>query len=216
MLRMLEPEVMDTLEEAEAYDSMDHSEPNEAFVGRLTELCAGGRMLDIGTGPGDIPILICNRLPNAVVCGLDRAWHMIRLAQGHLTGSPFAHRITYGLADAKRLPFASVSFDTVFSNTMLHHIPDPRPVLAEAQRVLRPDGVLLIRDLYRPCDQTQLKHLVASYASDSTPVQRELFCDSLHAAFTPQELKTMVEQMGISRVEVVVDTDRHVSIQTVS
>ena len=54
MQRTLEPEVMDTPEEADGYDAMDHSQANAAFVGRLVELGARGRMLDIGTGPGHI------------------------------------------------------------------------------------------------------------------------------------------------------------------
>ena len=50
MLRELEPEYMDTDEEADGYDAMDHSGPNETFVNRLVELGAHGRVLDIGTG----------------------------------------------------------------------------------------------------------------------------------------------------------------------
>jgi hypothetical protein len=55
MQRELEPEVMDTPEEASEYDAMDHTEANTAFVDRLIALGARGRMLDIGTGPGHIP-----------------------------------------------------------------------------------------------------------------------------------------------------------------
>jgi tRNA1(Val) A37 N6-methylase TrmN6 len=61
MDRVLEPEAMDTPEEADAYASMDHSEANTAFVERLFELGAAGHMLDIGTGPGQIPLLVCAR-----------------------------------------------------------------------------------------------------------------------------------------------------------
>ena len=62
MQRQLEPEVMDDLQEAVAYDRMDHVQPNEAFVARLIELGAHGRMLDIGTGPGHIPLLVCEKI----------------------------------------------------------------------------------------------------------------------------------------------------------
>ena len=49
MKRILEPEVMDTREEAEAYDTMDHSTVNTAFVERVVELGAReGHFLDIG------------------------------------------------------------------------------------------------------------------------------------------------------------------------
>ena len=66
--------------------------------------------------------------------------------------------------DAKGLNFADGEFDTVFSNTILHHIPDPRPFLREARRVLRPGGTLLVRDLFRPPSREQLEALVAAPA----------------------------------------------------
>ena len=57
MDRTLEPEIMDTIEEAEAYDAMDFLSVNTAFVERLIELGAKqGRYLDLGTGPARIPI----------------------------------------------------------------------------------------------------------------------------------------------------------------
>ena len=69
--RILEPEVMDTDEEADGYQAMDHSGPNSAFVDRLIELGAKGHVLDIGCGPGAIPILIAERIPDAYVTGVD-------------------------------------------------------------------------------------------------------------------------------------------------
>ena len=78
--RILEPEVMDTEEDAREYDAMDHSEPNEAFVGRLVELGARGRMLDVGTGPGHVPLLVCERVAEATVVGIDLAETMLAIA----------------------------------------------------------------------------------------------------------------------------------------
>lgn len=213
MQRELEPEVMDTAEEADDYDSMDHSGPNEAFVARLFELGARGRMLDIGTGPGHIPVLVCERDPECTVVAIDLARHMLDHAERHRAASPHAARIELRVADAKGLDFADASFDTVFSNTILHHIPDPRPFVREAARVLRPGGVLLIRDLYRPPTPERAAELVAQHAGDATPRQQELFRASLHAALEPGELRAMVAELGLSGAEVVIDTDRHMSLQ---
>ena len=93
MKRVLEPEVMDTAEEADGYDAMDHTEANAAFVARLVDLGARGRMLDVGTGPGHIPLLVCERIATARVVGIDLAKHMLAHAERHRSASPHAaHR----------------------------------------------------------------------------------------------------------------------------
>lgn len=213
MQRVLEPEVMDTLEDALEYEAMDHSEPNAAFVARLLELGAGGRMLDVGTGPGTIPLLVCQRLPAAHVVGIDLARHMLERAEAARRTSDCADRLEFRLADAKGLDFAGASFDAVFSNTILHHIPEPLSFLSEAARVLRPGGTLLIRDLYRPADAAGADALVALHAGDATPYQRELLRASLCAALTPEELRTVADAAGLERARITIDSDRHMSLQ---
>jgi len=213
MQRTLEPEVMDTAEEAEAYASMDHREANRAFVDRLFELGAHGSMLDIGTGPGQILLAICERDPKATVLGVDLAERMLRVARRLRDASRHAHRIELRRADAKALDLAAGGFDTVLSNTILHHIPDPVPFLREAFRVLRPGGVLLIRDLLRPDSPEAANALVTQHASDATPEQRELFRASLHASLTQDELRSAARAAGLWRFEITQDSDRHVSIQ---
>lgn len=213
MDRVLEPEVMDDAEEAAEYDAMDHRAPNTAFVQRLVELGARGRMLDIGTGPGHVPPLVCERVPDARVVGVDLAATMLAHAERHRLRSPHAARIEYRRADAKRLPFEDGSFDAVFSNTILHHIPDPRPFLREARRVLRPGGTLLVRDLFRPDSVQRADELVQLHAGGETPRQRELLRASLCAALTPDELRAVADECGLADARVVVDSDRHVSLQ---
>ncbi len=204
---------MDTAEEADGYDAMDHSEPNSAFVGRLVELGARGRMLDIGTGPGHIPLLVCERIADARVVGIDLARNMLAHAERHRKASRFAARVDFRLADAKGLDFADASFDAVFSNTILHHIQDPQPFLAEARRVLKPGGVLLIRDLFRPETPERADALVALHAAEATPYQQKLLRDSLCAALTPAELRGVADAAGLAQAELLVDSDRHMSLQ---
>ena len=213
MERTLEPEVMDTPEEADGYDAMDHSLPNGAFVDRLVELGARGRFLDIGTGPGHIPLLVCERIPSSTVVGVDLAEHMLRHAERHAATSPYRERVRYQKADAKALPFPDASFDAVYSNTILHHIPDPRPFLAEARRVLRPGGALLIRDLFRPPNHERVRELVAQHAAEETEYQQELFRASLCAALLPEELRALADEVGLGGAELAIDSDRHMSLQ---
>lgn len=211
--RTLEPEVMDTEAEAADYDSMDHSGPNEAFVQRLIELGARGRMLDIGTGPGHIPLLVCAQLAQVEVTGIDLSQRMLERAQAHRARSPHAARLQFRLADAKRIDAPDGAYDTVFSNTILHHIPDPRPFLREAARVLRPGGVLLIRDLLRPQSAGQALELVRQHAAGASAHQQELFRASLHAALTPEELRALADECGLASARLSIDSDRHMSLQ---
>jgi len=213
MERVLEPEVMDTAEEAAEYDSMDHTEPNATFITRLVELGATGRFLDIGTGPGHLPLLVCQQVPESHVVGVDLSQNMLLYAERHRASSAHADRIEYHLMDAKELGLPDGHFDTVYSNTILHHIPDPRPFLAEAHRMLRPGGALLIRDLFRPDSEARRDELVDLYAKDASHNQRELFRASLHAAFTPEEFRAIADEVGLSEAEVVIDSDRHMSLQ---
>lgn len=213
--RILEPEAMDTAEEARDYDAMDHSGPNANFIARLIELGAHGSMLDIGTGPGHMPPVIAAQVPGSHVTGVDLAHEMLAVAERRRSAldPALAARIDYLPADAKHLDFADGRFDTVFSNTILHHIPEPAAFLREARRVLKRGGVLLIRDLFRPDDLVQLDALVATYAADCNAAQRKLFADSLHAALTPAELRALADECGLSDAELVIDTDRHMSLQ---
>jgi ubiquinone/menaquinone biosynthesis C-methylase UbiE len=213
MDRIPEPEVMETPEEASAYDAMDHAQVNVAFVDRLLALGARGHMLDIGTGPAHIPLLVVDRLADCTICAVDLSPAMLAIAGRHLADSPSGHRVELRLADAKALDLEDASFDAVFSNTILHHMADPRPFLREAARVLRPGGALLIRDLYRPANQLEVDRLVATHAATAGPIGRELLRASLRAAFTPDELRLLADECGLAAGEIVVDTDRHMSLQ---
>jgi len=216
--RILEPEAMDTAEEAEGYDTMDHSSANESFLSRLMELGARGHMLDLGTGPARIPIMICERQAEARVTGVDLAHHMLRLARRNVDDSGHGERIELLHGDAKDLcfedgGFEDGGFDVVYSNTILHHIPDPRPFLRTAARLVRPGGVVLIRDLFRPPNRARLEELVALHAGGENEYQRGLFGASLNAAFTPEELRDLADESGLAHAEIVVDSDRHMSLQ---
>ena len=213
MDRTLEPEVMDSAEEADEYERMDHGSANEDFVERLLRLGASGRMLDLGTGPGHIPLLICERSSDCTVVGVDLAEHMLALADRRVAASPHAARIELQRVDAKGTGYEAESFDTVFSNTILHHIPEPAGFLAEARRLLRPGGCLLIRDLYRPDSPERALELVQQHAPEGTPLQKELFLASLHAALTPGELRVLADGAGLGDAELVIDSDRHMSLQ---
>ena len=214
MDRILEPEVMDSFEDAEAYDAMDLTEVNIAFVERVLELGAGeGRFLDVGTGPAAIPIMLAQRLQAVEVIGIDLSPNMLELGDFHITEAGLTDRITLAQADAKDLPYPSQFFDAVLSNSIIHHIPDPLPMLREVSRVIRSDGLILIRDLIRPETTETALGFVEQYASGATPYQKKLFYESFLAAFTILEVEDMLAQVNLPGTVVLQSSDRHWSIE---
>ncbi|MCA8942643.1 MAG: class I SAM-dependent methyltransferase [Planctomycetes bacterium] len=213
MERILEPEYMDTPEEAHGYDAMDHSAANQSVVSAFLE--AGGdacrEILDIGTGPGDIPLLLAAANPSARITAVDAAETMLGLARQKVARAGLEDRITLRAADAKSLPFDDGAFDGVISNTILHHIPDPVSYLAEAGRVLG-RGTLLIRDLCRPTDRDAAERLVALHAAQENEYQQKLFFDSLCASLTLDEVRDALRRAGLADASLAMTSDRHYTI----
>ncbi|MDE0184938.1 MAG: methyltransferase domain-containing protein [Candidatus Poribacteria bacterium] len=214
MKRILEPEVMDTREEAEAYDAMDHGEVSDLFVGRIIELGAcEGKILDLGTGTADIPILLAQRLPKIQIVGIDLSLNMLKLGEAHVADAGLADRIVLECVDAKSLPYPDQSFDGIISNSIIHHIPDPMPALREISRTVRSGGLIMIRDLIRPETPEAAQTLVNQYAADDTAYQKNLLYNSFRAAFTIAEVEAMHAQVDLPDATVVQSSDRHWSIE---
>ena len=104
----------------------------------------GGRLLDLGTGTGRVLELLASRVRQAL--GVDASKAMLALARSRLSGEQFAH-CAVRQADIYRLPLANGGFDTAVLQMVLHYAEDPAGVLAEAARVLRPGGRLIVIDL---------------------------------------------------------------------
>jgi len=214
--RVLEPEVMDTSDDARDYDAMDHAAVNRTFVAdfltalRQAAVPPDAEVLDLGTGTAQIPIELCARNPQARVLAIDLAENMLRLARANVAFRGLSERIALKRMDAKRLPFPDASFAAVMSNSIVHHIPQPRGTLAEALRVLKsPGGLIFVRDLSRPYDERQVRELVDTYAAGTNEHQRQLFEASLRAALSLEEIRDLVAQLGMHPVTVQATSDRH-------
>jgi ubiquinone/menaquinone biosynthesis C-methylase UbiE len=116
--------------------------------------------------------------------------------------------------DAKQLPFSAGAFDAVVSNSIVHHIASPQACLKQAIRAVQPGGLLFFRDLLRPSEEQELARVVELYApqaglSRGLDHQRQMFADSLHAALTLDEVRTLVAQLGFPPEMVQATSDRH-------
>src|SRR5438309_5505783 len=112
--RILEPEVMDTPEEARDYDAMDHSTVNRVFVEDfLAQWDGGNPILDLGTGTAQIPIELCRQSAAARVVAIDLAEHMLAVGRENVRRAGLAERIQLRRVDAKGVPFGDASFGAV-------------------------------------------------------------------------------------------------------
>lgn len=213
--RVLEPEVMDSPQEAVDYDAMEHSTVNRVFVEDFLQVwrvkCgdAAGEILDLGTGTAQIPIALLAREPGFRVVAIDLAESMLSLGRRNVAAAGFSRQIQLECVDAKQVPYATGRFAAVISNSIVHHIAQPADVLAEACRVLRPGGVLFVRDLLRPENDKSVRHLVDTYAAGANQHQRQLFEASLRAALSLEEVRSLVAGLGYDAQQVRQTSDRH-------
>jgi ubiquinone/menaquinone biosynthesis C-methylase UbiE len=210
--RILEPEVMDTLEEAFEYDSMDHSQVNEVFCNDFfaaRNLTDGAQVLDVGTGTAQIPIAMCRRNSGLKITAIDLAESMLTLGNKNIQTARLQDSITLAQVDSKKMPYPDESFDQVISNSIIHHIPNPIECFKEMIRVTKKDGLLFIRDLLRPFSMAELQNIVNLHAGDATPKQKQLFTDSLHASLSLTEVRKMVKLFGFEAFTVIQSSNRH-------
>jgi ubiquinone/menaquinone biosynthesis C-methylase UbiE len=200
---------MDSEAEAAEYAAIPNDTINDVFARRALELAPlQGRLLDLGTGPGDIAVRIAE-LSDLEVTAVDLAEPMLAIARRRAGASPSSRRIHVANADAIATGFPAQTFDAVVSNSLTHHVPDPITLFAEVQRVAKPAGAIFIKDLLRPGTLGELESLVELYAGDDTPYQREMFENSLHASLTLDEVRAYCHSAGLNDVTIAQVSDRH-------
>ncbi len=96
-----------------------------------------GLVLDIGTGPGYLPIEIAKRAPQIRVVGIDSSKLLVQIAQKNGEREGLSDRIRFVKCDGNRLDFEDDSYDLVISTGSLHAWKHPKLVINECFRVLR-------------------------------------------------------------------------------
>jgi ubiquinone/menaquinone biosynthesis C-methylase UbiE len=116
------------------------AENSAAFV--LPYLRAGMSLLDVGCGPGTITADLARRIPGGEVVGIDLPPDVIGAAQREFG----AANLRFEVGDVYALHFDAGSFDLVYAHQVLQHLGDPVAALREMLRVLRPGGLVAVRD----------------------------------------------------------------------
>ena len=123
----------------------------------LPYLRPGMRVLDVGCGPGSISLGIAEKIAPGQVVGIDFQESQIAQAKA-LAASRGQRNVRFEVADVYQLPFPDGSFDAAFANTVLMHLNQPLRALTEMRRVLRPGGIIGVRD----CDWGGRIHVPAT------------------------------------------------------
>ena len=163
----------------------------------LPHLRPGMNVLDCGCGSGTITTGLAEVVSPGEVVGVDHEPVQVEQARA-LAAERGVDNVRFETADVFALPFADGTFDAAFAHAVLMHVGDRAAALREMRRVVRPGGVVAIKDL-RGEDQIM---------EPSTPLLREFFdlLDRVRAHHgvpqsSPQLYRALMRESGLTDVE---------------
>lgn len=133
---------------------------------------AGGWMLDLATGTGDIAALSCASYRGARVIGGDFSQNMLREAEKRFAALP----ISWQVCDANRLPYEDNVFESVTFGYLLRNVDDSVRVLREVHRVLKPGGRVVCLDTTPPA-KNLLYPFIRLYFAYGIPLMGRMIAD---------------------------------------
>lgn len=159
-----------------------------AWARALAHLLPPADVVDIGCGEGYLTIEVA-RWARRVIA-VDRSAAVLARARA-LAGRRRASNITFKRGELERLPLDAASVDIALLSQALHHADDPAQAAAEAVRVVRPDGKVLVLELR---------------AHHESWVREKL--GDRHLGFSDEELSALLASAGLTDVKVTVGSRR--------
>jgi len=170
-----------------------------------TRLMNKGRVLDIGTGTGDIPLEMVSGQTDTICVGADFSENMLRVARTRRN----ADSVCWLAADSLNLSFQKNSFDVVMSAFLMRNVANVKSALKEQYRVLTEGGKLLCLDT-SPLRQTWLRLLLKPYFFGVIPLVGQLitghgaaykyFSISTSEFLSAEDLAELISSVGFRNV----------------
>jgi SAM-dependent methyltransferase len=155
------------------------------------------RVLDAGCGPANSARTLAELRPDAHIVGLDASRGMLRRARRTLEHDPLGERIRLAQAALEHIPLPDSSLDAIVAHSVFYMLNDQPAFLAEALRILRPGGRLIMLDPAR----TALKPGILLRVPRAAPSL--LLWNTVSRAFrscTPESLARTLEAAGFARI----------------
>lgn len=215
-MRVLKKEIMESEEEAIAYDLVVGKYAGIIHVGFAETVInlspPEGKFLDVGTGTGRDAIMVAKNTSRVQVIAIDLSDAMLEFAARNAKKEKVDNKISFIKGDAKGLPFNDKTFDAVFTHNMLHHLPEPERMVAEIMRVVKDDGAIIIRDLIR---HSRLMNAICVhvFGINYEEVMKKEYRRSIDAALSSSEWFELREKMNMPDSRITKQFMTHVSIE---
>jgi ubiquinone/menaquinone biosynthesis C-methylase UbiE len=128
----------------------------------IKDKAISGNILDIGTGPGRLPIEIAKQVENAKVFGIDLSQDMIKIARRNADKEGVGDRVEFRVNSAYDTGFENNSIDLVVSTGVLHHLSQPLSAFNEIYRVLKHGGEAWLFDGRKDATREEFEGTVRS------------------------------------------------------
>ena len=218
MDRITEPELMDEEEQVKAYAFANFSEPHDLFVKTFQEKFPdinssfNDVVLDLGCGPCDITRRFAKVYKDALFHAVDGSALMLKYGKELNDKENLSHRIKLIETHLPKVDLPQKLYHLIMSNSLLHHLHNPNTLWESIQQHAKPFAHVFIMDLVRPVDEQTVAYLVNEYAANEPEILKSDFEHSLRAAFTVEEVRQQLNEVGLPNLLVEEISDRHMII----
>ncbi|HOX54340.1 MAG TPA: class I SAM-dependent methyltransferase [Candidatus Omnitrophota bacterium] len=166
-----------------------------------------GVAVDLASGLGDLAIEVAKRYPKLRITGVDISGKAVQKA-GERAKKEELDNLDFEVGDVHKLSQKDNSVDLVVSHGGIHHWKDVSRAFSELYRVMKPGALAYLSDLRRDAPDEIIKEI----EQNLPPVQAKGFINSIRAAYLPDELRKILETVGIKNPSI---TDQTFSRETI-